>query len=57
LRPVWLEQRDYVLAVLQQEFGRTCGDRLILIDRIALLRQDDANSSFRVVDHALLRAN
>ena len=51
-----MERRDHVLATLQKALGRACKDRAITIERISLVRQDDADSLFRVIEQATLRA-
>ena len=53
---VGVQYRVHVIDVLQQAFHRACENRPILIDRITLVRQDDSESRFRVVDQAALRA-
>jgi hypothetical protein len=49
------ERRDDVLATLQKALGRTCKDRALAIERISLVRQNDANTPFRVIEQATLR--
>jgi hypothetical protein len=49
------ERRDDVLATLQKALGRTCKDRALAIERISLVRQNDANAPFRVIEQATLR--
>jgi hypothetical protein len=51
-----VERRDDVLSTLQKALGRPYKDRVLMIDRISLVRQNDANSSFRVIEQATLRA-
>jgi hypothetical protein len=51
-----VERRDDVLATLQKALSRACKDRAFTIERISLVRQTDANSSFRVIEQATLRA-
>lgn len=48
-------RRDSALALLQRAFARECGERALTINRVALLRQDDAQRRFRVLAHADLR--
>ena len=50
-----LDRRDDVLATSQKALGQACKDRALAIERISLVRQDDANSSFRVIEQATLR--
>jgi Protein of unknown function (DUF1045) len=50
-----VDDRDRVLALLQHSFARICGDRSITVDRLALLKQDDARAPFRVLCQAQLR--
>ena len=50
------EQRDDVLATLQKAFRQACKDRAFAIERISLVRQNDANTPFRVIEQATLRA-
>jgi hypothetical protein len=47
-------RRNAILAVLQEQFANWCGDHPIMVDRLALLRQDDAGARFRVVSQAAL---
>ena len=49
------ERRDDVLAVLRGIFARMCDDQPIVIDRLALLRQDDERARFRVIRQAALK--
>jgi hypothetical protein len=49
-----LDRRD-VLDTLQGALRRACKDRAVTIERISLVRQNDANSSFRVIEQATLR--
>jgi hypothetical protein len=51
-----VDQRDHVLATLQKALGRACKDRALAIERISLVRQNDANTPFRVIEQATLRA-
>jgi len=48
-------RREPVLAMLRERFS-TIGLRTLAIDRIALFRQNDAQSRFRIVNHWQLRA-
>jgi putative phosphonate metabolism protein len=48
------ERRDAIMAMLQERFALLDLGSLS-IDRIALFRQDDADSRFRIVDHWKLR--
>jgi putative phosphonate metabolism protein len=50
------ERSDDVLAMLQKAFSRACKDRALAIERISLVRQNDENSPFRVIEQATLRA-
>jgi Protein of unknown function (DUF1045) len=50
------KRRDDVLAMLQKAFSRACKDRALAIERISLVRQNDENSPFRVIEQATLRA-
>ena len=47
--------RDDVLAVLQREFDRAYKDPALAVEQLTLARQDDANSSFRIIEQARLR--
>jgi hypothetical protein len=49
-------QRGAVLAALRERFQSMCGDQPILIDRLALLKQEASHAGFRVVSHVELRA-
>jgi hypothetical protein len=51
-----MDQRDHVLATLQKTLGRACKDRALAIERISLVRQNDTNTPFRVIEQATLRA-
>lgn len=53
--PAPAERRDIILPIMQRAFARACGDRAVAVDRVALLRQDDAQARFRVLAHADLR--
>jgi putative phosphonate metabolism protein len=48
------ERRPPILTMLRERFS-TIGLATLAIDRIALFRQDQANSRFRIVDHWKLR--
>ncbi|MEA2978551.1 MAG: hypothetical protein QOF09_374 [Alphaproteobacteria bacterium] len=48
-------RRDDVLATLQKALSRACKEHALAIERISLVRQNDANSSFRVIEQATLR--
>jgi hypothetical protein len=50
-----LDRRDHVLAALQKALNRACKGRALPIERISLVRQDDAASSFRVIEQATLK--
>jgi putative phosphonate metabolism protein len=54
---VGLDQRDGVLASLREAFARCCGQHPVVIDRLALMRQDGEDSRFHVVRHAALRVS
>ena len=49
-------RRERILAALQKHFHRSCGDRPISIDRLALVREDCPESYFRVVSDVALRS-
>jgi hypothetical protein len=51
-----VERRDNVLNTLQKALSRASKDRVLAIERISLMRQNDASSSFRVIEQATLRA-
>ena len=51
-----VERRDNVLEVLQKALSRAAKDRVVAIERISLMRQNDANLPFRVIEQATLRA-
>ena len=51
-----MERRDDVLGLLQKAFSRACKEHALAIERISLVRQNDENSSFRVIEQATLRA-
>jgi len=53
---VGVDQRDHVLATLQKALRRTCKQRALAIERISLVRQNDENTQFRVIEQATLRA-
>lgn len=48
-------RRDTTLLTLQAIFRRMCDSGRVTIDRLALLKQDSAVASFRVLSHAALR--
>jgi hypothetical protein len=48
------ERREPVVAMLRDRFSAT-GLTTLAIDRIALLRQADANSRFRIIGHCVLK--
>jgi len=52
--PVAPERREAVLASMQEAFVRLCGDADLIVDRVALLRQYNAQSRFRVIAQAQL---
>jgi putative phosphonate metabolism protein len=52
--PVALRRRDVVLALMQKMFARQCGHSDVIVDRVALLRQYNAQARFRVVAQAQL---
>lgn len=52
--PVAPERRDAALASMQEAFARLCGDTELIVDRVALLRQYNAQSRFRVLAQAPL---
>jgi putative phosphonate metabolism protein len=47
------ERREPVMAMLRDRFSAT-GLKTLAIDRIALFRQDDASSRFRIIRHSAL---
>jgi hypothetical protein len=47
---------DPVLAWLEERFHRSCAHEPITIDRLALLRQDGADASFRVIAQVPLKS-
>jgi hypothetical protein len=51
-----VERRNDVLNTLQKALSRASKDRVLAIERISLMRQNDASSSFRVIEQATLRA-
>ncbi|HEX3162573.1 MAG TPA: DUF1045 domain-containing protein [Pseudolabrys sp.] len=53
---VGVDRRDHVLATLQKALGRACKDPALAIERISLVRQNDANTPFRVIEQATLRS-
>ena len=46
--------RDHVIAVLRRAFDRTCGNCKIAVDRLALVKQPDERTRFRVLCQAEL---
>ena len=46
--PVAPGRRDVVLAWMQEMFARQCGDFNVIVDRVALLRQYNAQAHFRL---------
>ena len=52
---VGMDRRDDVLDTLQRAFRRACKDHALAIERISLMRQNDDNLSFRVIEQATLR--
>jgi putative phosphonate metabolism protein len=55
--PVAAERREDVVALLQKAFSQYCRDAPVAVDRLALLRQDDARSRLRVAAQAGLSGN
>ena len=53
--PVPPPRRDRIATLLEEQFARRCGDHPIVVDRLALLRQDHADARFRLVREAVLR--
>ena len=49
------DRREPVVATLRRAFARMCGAGPVAIDRLALVRQEAADQTFRVLDHAPLR--
>ena len=49
-------QRDSILATLRAVFERMCGSSDVVIDRLALVKQESAKVAFRVLSHAPLRS-
>lgn len=52
--PVPSPGRDKAVAALRESFEQLCGSREIAIDRLTLLRQDNADARFRVLCQARL---
>lgn len=52
--PVAPQRRDIVLALMQKMFAQQCGDSDVVVDRVALLRQYNAQARFRIVAQAQL---
>jgi len=50
------EWRDAALAVLRAVFARMCGEDVVVLDRLALMKQEAAGSPFRVLAQARLQA-
>jgi 2'-5' RNA ligase len=48
------ERRESVLAMLRDRFSKI-GLKTLAVDRIAVFRQDDDGSRFRILDHWKLR--
>ena len=48
-------RRGEVLETLQRAFRCACKDRAVAIERISLVRQNDVDSSFHVIEQATLR--
>jgi len=48
-------RRENMLAALQACFRRMHGDRQVLVDRIALMKQESTLDSFKVLTHATPR--
>ncbi len=54
--PVAPERREDLRMLMQRGFDARCGGRPVPVGRLALLRQDSAQSRFRVLVHAALAA-
>jgi len=52
---VVMDRRDDVRDTLRRALRRACKDHALAIERLSLMRQDDDNSSFRVIEQATLR--
>lgn len=52
---IGLERHSRVLDILQRALSRACKNPAVAIEQISLVRQDDDNSSFRVIEQATLR--
>jgi hypothetical protein len=52
---VGMDRRNDVLDTLQRALHGACKDRALAIERISLMRQNDDNSSFRVIEQTALR--
>jgi putative phosphonate metabolism protein len=48
------DRRAAVHNLLQNAFGKACGHGTIRVNRLALVRQDEADGAFRVIGHAVL---
>jgi putative phosphonate metabolism protein len=48
------DRRAAVHSLLQSQFARACGHGTIQLNRLALVRQDHSDTSFRVIGHAAL---
>jgi putative phosphonate metabolism protein len=48
------DRRAAIHALLQNAFGKACGHGTIRLNRLALVRQDHPDASFRVIGHAAL---
>ncbi|MEZ5890495.1 MAG: DUF1045 domain-containing protein [Xanthobacteraceae bacterium] len=55
--PVAPHRRDVVLALMQTMFARRCGDADVIVDRVALVQQYNAQARFRVVAQAQLNGD
>jgi len=51
-----MKRREDVLVTLQKALGRACKERALAIEQISLVRQNDENTQFRVIEQATLRA-
>lgn len=49
--------RDTALATLKTVFRRMCRDRDVIVDRLALMKQENPNANFQVLSHAPLQAS
>src|SRR5262245_32350237 len=48
-------RQDEVVTALERAFAHACGDHPVAIDRLSLLKQDDAQARFRVICQAALK--